>query len=363
MMSFSFLLTKLTSYVLVCLGILMGALVAMVGIWVWVSLVEFPFSTGVEKAIGVAVGVFLVAIGVAGMALGVEKILRLSRPIDADHVTPRPALIPSKERSRIKESWPVTIGYNVMMVYAVIGVARGDHPFWVYPVIGLFCLIGLFILVGSKWTTLEWLRFGRVVFMMDSSPAHLGGGVSGNVRAPPAMQMGQLVTATLQCRGITYTPGADGTSRREEEIWKRNKRTCVVSKGKRIPIEFEIPPDLPESDLPGRFGTTARIQYDRQYHDWELIIHAAVPGIDLNRSYEILVQQAPARHVRPSSSPDRGSREPEPQDSRTRTRELIFLAVVVAAVSVVSIFAQDRDLGYVAVSWSVLLIWRICFRR
>ncbi len=149
----------------------------------------------------------------------------------------------------------------------------------------LFPVAGLVLIYQALRRSLEWRRFGRVLLTMDPFPGAIGGHVGGQIqvrnldyrRASEA----ETLTMTLECVYSYVSGSGKNRSRRESVKWAERGRPRVdkAIEGVNLVFRFDVPEDLPQAD----------VEQSGAYHFWRLGVKAEVPGIDLDRSYNIPV--------------------------------------------------------------------------
>jgi hypothetical protein len=156
-----------------------------------------------------------------------------------------------------------------------------------YPalLILLFPAAGLFLVYKAIQSSLEYRRFGRVLFTMDPFPGAIGGHVGGQIlvknldyrRAAEA----QDLSVTLECVYSYVSGSGENRSRRESIKWAERGRPGIGNavEGVNLAFRFDVPQGLPP----------AEVEQKGDYHFWRLSVSAEVPGIDLDRSYNIPV--------------------------------------------------------------------------
>jgi len=149
----------------------------------------------------------------------------------------------------------------------------------------LFPLVGAFLLFMALRRSLELRRFGRVLLHMDPYPGAIGGHVGGHLQVDTldhrlAAEATQL-TVTLECVYSYISGSGKNRSRRESVKWAEQGRPRVdrAPRGVNLVFRFAVPGGLPEAD----------IEQTGAYHFWRIGIKAEIPGIDLDRSYNIPV--------------------------------------------------------------------------
>jgi hypothetical protein len=120
---------------------------------------------------------------------------------------------------------------------------------------------------------------------MDPFPGSIGGHVGGR------LQVGNLdyglasaaaeLKVTLECVYSYMSGSGKNRSRRESVKWAEQGRPQIdrSSRGVNLVFRFDVPDGLPQAD----------VEQTGAYHFWRLGIHADIPGINLERSYNIPV--------------------------------------------------------------------------
>ena len=149
----------------------------------------------------------------------------------------------------------------------------------------LFPAVGLFLISRAINLSLEYRRFGRVELSMDPFPGGIGGHVGGHIavknldyrRASEA----QTVQVTLECVYSYISGSGKNRSRRETIKWAERGRPKIDNslEGVSLSFRFDVPQGLPAAD----------VEQADAYHFWRLSVNADIPGIDLQRSYNIPV--------------------------------------------------------------------------
>lgn len=156
-------------------------------------------------------------------------------------------------------------------------LAKGNY---VIMVAILFPLVGLGLLYWAISTTLEWRRFGALALHLDPYPGSIGGQVGGQVDIPLAYSSAYQFPVTLACAHSYMSGSGKDRSRKESIKWQAQGFAYAEASatGTRLNFRFDVPeklsPSEPASD---------------NYHRWRLIIKASLPGIDLNRQFDIPV--------------------------------------------------------------------------
>ena len=149
----------------------------------------------------------------------------------------------------------------------------------------LFPLVGIFLLYLAIRRSLELYRYGRVLLHMDPYPGAIGGHVGGFLQVDALPQQTAInareLTLSLECVYSYVSGSGKNRSRRESVKWHEQGKPAIhrATRGVRLGFRFDVPENLPEAD----------VEQTGAYHFWRVRVHADIPGIDLERSYNIPV--------------------------------------------------------------------------
>jgi len=146
----------------------------------------------------------------------------------------------------------------------------------------LFPLVGIWIIVWAVRSTLEWRRFGPAPVMLDPFPGAIGGHVGGTVDVNLPYDAGTNIMLTLTNVHSYVSGSGKNRSRQEKAKWQDKQLAHSESgnKGTRLSFRFDVPEGLTESDAD---------QSGDDHHLWRLNLKADLPGVDIDRDYEIPV--------------------------------------------------------------------------
>jgi hypothetical protein len=205
--------------------------------------------------------------------------------------------------------WQSRKGWESSQIYSNAG--RGVRFFWIFAVAWnaistpilfilpeelhknnyaaliavLFPAVGLLLIYKAIKRSLEYRHFGKVIYRMDPYPGGIGGHVGGHIqvrnldfrRASEA----KTLMVKLECVYSYVSGSGDSRSRRESIKWAEQGKPKIDNalEGTNLAFRFDIPAGLPPAD----------VEQSGAYHFWRLGISAEIPGIDLDRSYNIPV--------------------------------------------------------------------------
>jgi hypothetical protein len=182
--------------------------------------------------------------------------------------------------------WLFAIFWNAVSIPILFSLPRElHHDNYVALIALLFPAVGLFLIYKAISRTLEYRHFGRVLFSMDPYPGAIGGHVGGYIQVKNLdyrrASEAQTLSIKLECIYSYVSGSGKNRSRRESIKWAEQGRPKIDNaiEGINLVFRFSVPEHLPQAD----------VEQSGAYHFWRLSIMADVPGIDLDRSYNIPV--------------------------------------------------------------------------
>jgi len=156
----------------------------------------------------------------------------------------------------------------------------------------LFPLVGIWLIVWAVRSTLEWRRFGPAPVTLDPFPGALDGHVGGTIDINLPYDSSANIMLTLTNVHSYVSGSGKNRSRQEKAKWqdKQIAHTESGPKGTRLSFRFDVPAGLAESDAD---------QSTDAYYLWRLNLKADLPGVDIDRNYEIPVYATgeESRHI------------------------------------------------------------------
>jgi hypothetical protein len=146
----------------------------------------------------------------------------------------------------------------------------------------LFPLIGIGLISWAVIRTLEWNRFGPAPVTLDPFPGSIGGHVGGTIDVNLPYDANTQFSLTLTNLHSYVSGSGKNRSRKESPEWQDTQVAHATSgtKGSRLSFRFDVPENLQES---------AADQSEESYYLWRLNLKADLPGVDIDRDYEIPV--------------------------------------------------------------------------
>lgn len=240
--------------------------------------------------------IFVIAFGGAGFGMMYFGLFGRKSIAAAQPWLQRPewqgGVIGSGAKTGMYFAWGFTLIWNLVSVpaaFLIPGVWRENGE--IALLILIFPLVGAGLLIWAIKTLLEWKRFGATPLTMDPFPGAIGGDVGGeilvNLRYDPAAQY----EVTLSCINSYISGTGEDRSRSEKIVWQDSgyAEAQPALHGVRLQFRFEVPDGLPTSE-----------DHSNNYHLWRLTVHGDLPGVDLNRSFELPVYRnaEKSRHIK-----------------------------------------------------------------
>jgi hypothetical protein len=197
------------------------------------------------------------------------------------------ATIRSEAKSGLIAIWGFAIFWNAVS-WPLLMVLPKELAKENYPALFvlLFPLAGLLVLYQALRKLYEYRRFGLVVFEMDPYPGAIGGHVGGHIQVSrldygTATAPGSTLLVRLECVYSYISGTGKNRSRRESVKWAEEGRPHIESsiQGVRLSFHFGVPENLPQAD----------VEQTGAYHFWRLSVRADIPGVDLDRQFNIPV--------------------------------------------------------------------------
>lgn len=178
--------------------------------------------------------------------------------------------------------WLFTLIWNgISYTVAVSLLLDWNRRDWEALIVLLFPVVGLILFFQAIKKTLEFRKFGVIEYTMDPYPGSIGGNVGGNLTLYNWKNWEADYTVLLECV-YSYVSGSGKNRSRIERIeWAEEgiAKAVLIPNGIQLEFAFTVPGNLPE----------AEIEQTGNYYFWKLSVRADLPGIDLNRSYNIPV--------------------------------------------------------------------------
>ncbi len=190
--------------------------------------------------------------------------------------------VTSTTRREMGAMWLITlvlVGFSAPVIWFVLPQELGDGNRAVLLVL-LFPLVGLWTAYRAVLRTMEWRRFGRLYLDLDPFPGSLGGDAGGTVELPIVYRGNVRFDVSLSCVHSRVSGHGKNRSRHESVVW-RGKAFVPGEpgvRGTRVRFRFAVPEQLPGSE-----------PESDDYHYWAVHLRADLPGVDLDRTFEVPV--------------------------------------------------------------------------
>jgi len=196
-------------------------------------------------------------------------------------------------RAAVVILWLFTLFWNAMSWFLMIEARRGNAT-GATELAPVFPAVGLGILALAVYVTLQQRKWGRSRLELSTVPGVLGGPLRCVLHASPALAQAEALDVSVDCNGPE--PG-EGKIRLVKHLWHYDERVprarFDVGEEARVPLEFRLPYQLPESDP--RWGGEDPV--------WSLSVHAEVSGVDYQVRFDL-----PVFRTSESSPEEEGSR-------------------------------------------------------
>ncbi|MFC1684250.1 DUF3592 domain-containing protein [Pseudomonadota bacterium] len=189
--------------------------------------------------------------------------------------------IRSNAKAVVGASWFFAIIWNAISAPAAFAVpgelAKGNHLILVAL---LFPLVGMGLLAYAVKSTLAWRRFGKSYLSLNPFPGSIGGDVGGTVELALAREPDSHFKAELTCQHVYTTRSGNKRETRRSVVWQDEQPVELEPgmRGSRVRFCFNTPEDLPSST-----------EASSDYHEWSLRLVGDLPGVDLDRTFDIPV--------------------------------------------------------------------------
>jgi hypothetical protein len=194
------------------------------------------------------------------------------------------AEIRSDSRATMWAGWAFAAFWNLIsaplpfVIYAEVTEKNN-----LFALIGLlFPVVGIGLITWAVKRTMEWKRFGPAPVTLDPFPGAIGGHVGGTIDVNLPYDANTQVSLTLTSLHSYVSGSGKNRSRKESAEWQDTQVAHVSpgNRGSRLSFRFDVPQDLHDSDAD---------QGEDSYYLWRLNLNADLPGVDIDRDYEIPV--------------------------------------------------------------------------
>lgn len=184
-------------------------------------------------------------------------------------------------KTAMQFTWGFAVVWNLISspIWFVLPEEVGEKQNYAALIALLFPLVGVGLLYWAIRQTLEWRKFGPSPVVLDPFPAAIGGQAGGTIELPVPFDSAHVFNITLAAIHSFESGSGKNRSRRERVAWQQSVVAYAEPgmDGTRLQFRFDIPEGLPPSDA----------DQDGAYHLWRLSVQADLPGVDVDRHYEI----------------------------------------------------------------------------
>ncbi len=177
--------------------------------------------------------------------------------------------------------WGLAIFWNAISSPPLFAIpeelSKGNYGILV---VLLFTAVGLGLVYYALKKTLEWRRFGVTELMLDPFPGSIGGDVGGAVELALSASQDSKFSAELTCQHVYTRRSGNKSETRRSVVWQDQQQIRLEPgmRGARLRFCFEVPAGLPQSE-----------SASSNYHEWQLHLSGDLPGVDLERTFDIPV--------------------------------------------------------------------------
>src|SRR5215210_4929558 len=157
-----------------------------------------------------------------------------------------------------------------LSLIGLFNMAWGSDSWLLRGIIILFDLFALLILYDSFQKLYQWLRFRHPVVIWETLPAFLGGPLRGRVAFARGVRAAGPPQLTLRCVRDGWVASGETREQQAFAVYRETREVPLESPDKPLDVvdfSFEIPPDLPGTDL-----TKEEATY------WQVMINVPITG-------------------------------------------------------------------------------------
>jgi hypothetical protein len=193
-------------------------------------------------------------------------------------------IIEAKDGTNTALLWLFTLFWNAIALPALWAVlTKPQRDPGVYFVF-LFPLVGLGLLAGAVYKTIQGRKYGRPRFLLSRLPGEVGGYVGGMIEVPARVTPGADVRLVLRCIRRQVQGSGKNRSVRETVLWEHEERLAparVVSSPSRteLPVLFYVPDTCAPTDDADPDNEVL----------WRVTAAAPTPGVDFAATFNVPV--------------------------------------------------------------------------
>jgi len=190
-------------------------------------------------------------------------------------------VILSSAKKTLWMMWAFAVFWNALTIPVAFQVpkalSKGEYGILVALI---FNVIGVVLLILAMRKTLEWKKYGASPLTMDPHPGSIGGQVGGYIDVNIPFKTDHDYKITLSNIHSYVSGSGKNRSRHESVEWQdvAHVKGAPGSKGTRVSFCFDVPS-----------GLTGSQPHSNNHYKWNLGLTINLPGIDLDRTYEIPV--------------------------------------------------------------------------
>ena len=187
-------------------------------------------------------------------------------------------------RAGMAAAWIFALLWNLVSLPAAAvalprGLAEGNRG--VYFVL-LFPAAGVGLLIWALYATLRYLRYGISTLELSTRPGVIGRHIAGSVQTTSGLLPGQACRVELSCVHRVTSGSGRNRSTTESILWEEAREAVARQATHGVALEF---------DIPIAAGVQASGGDPSNRILWRLRMHADMPGVDYDASFEVPVFQ------------------------------------------------------------------------
>jgi hypothetical protein len=168
-------------------------------------------------------------------------------------------------------------------LFVILLLRDKNAPLFAWIIVGLFATIALGLFCFAVYKTIQHLKFGESVAVLNQIPLCPGNEVRLAVLLPARFANGQKINAEFFCEKRTTTRNGKNSSTRVEKIFVQNfNQNISHSNLHRSKIALPLLFSIPTNAVPDSIDTNPSFE-------WKLVLKADVPGVDYLAEFPIPV--------------------------------------------------------------------------
>ncbi|MDH4227941.1 MAG: hypothetical protein OEV59_09385 [Deltaproteobacteria bacterium] len=172
------------------------------------------------------------------------------------------------------------------IAFAAMMTGDKDMPLFAKIIVGLFLVVGIFLIYKAVLSIMQAVRFGSIALVMDPNPGSIGGEAGGSIELSVPFKLDNRFDVSISCIHSVTTGSGKNRSTTKTLLWQEKKVATqeMSQKGTLLKFKFSIPDNMPESEEPSS-----------NYRYWTINVTSGdIAGIDLSQSFNVEVRRTEA---------------------------------------------------------------------